>query len=109
VSVLARTFEEAGIATVIVTMMPAWSERIGVPRTLGVEHPYGQPMGPAGDIERQREVFRQALGVLERAPGPDYIEESEYEWPDARAARKTWHPSKPSPIVRQMLAQRKPS
>jgi hypothetical protein len=105
VPVLARSFEERGIATVVVTMMPVWSERIGVPRTLGVEHPYGQPMGPAGDQARQRQVFRRALEVLEAAPGPAYIEESDYEWPDAKQARKSWHPSEPAPIVREILAK----
>lgn len=105
--VLARAFEERGISTVLVTMMPAWSARLGVPRTLGVEHPYGQAMGPAGDRARQREVFRQALEVLARAPGPDYITESDYEWPDPKQARKSWHPPEQAPIVRHMLEQSK--
>jgi hypothetical protein len=105
--VLARTLEEHGIATVIVTMMPAWSERVGVPRTLGVEHPYGQTIGPAGDRERQREVFRAALAALAGAKKPGYIAESPFEWPDGKDARKAWHPPEAPPIVRQMLAQRK--
>ncbi len=102
---LARIIEEHDVSTVIVTMMPVWSERIGAPRTLAVEHPYGQPIGPAGDADRQRDVLEHALGVLERADRPGYIEESEYEWPDARQARKDWHPAEPAPIVRQMLDQ----
>ena len=32
--VLARVIEAAGISTVLVTMMPYWSEKVGVPRTL---------------------------------------------------------------------------
>ncbi|KKL27183.1 hypothetical protein LCGC14_2387760, partial [marine sediment metagenome] len=43
--VLARTFEEAGLSTVLVTIMPYWSERVGVPRTIGVEFPYGHILG----------------------------------------------------------------
>ncbi len=104
--VLARTFEDRGIATVIVTMMPVWAERIGVPRTLAVEHPYAQTMGPAGDARRQRQVFRRALDVLVRAEAPGHIEESDYEWPEPDA-HKTWHPPEPAPIVREMLAQRR--
>jgi hypothetical protein len=102
--VLARILEASGIATVIVTMMPMWSVRLGAPRTLGVEHPYGQTMGAAGDRERQREVFDHALRVLERAQGPDHIEHSDYRWPDERAGRKEWHPPEPSPIA-QLLTQ----
>jgi D-proline reductase (dithiol) PrdB len=104
VTVLAHSFEAHGIATVVVTPMPVYAERIGMPRTLGVEHPYGQPMGPAGDRARQRDVLDAALRVLERATQPGHVEESPWEWPDARQARKTWHPSEPSPIVAQMLA-----
>jgi hypothetical protein len=100
--VLARTFEQSGIATVIVTMMPDWCERIGAPRTLGVEHPFGQAMGPAGDDERQRAVFNQALSVLSGARRPGEIEESDYTWPDPDTARKAWHPPEPSPIVREL-------
>jgi D-proline reductase (dithiol) PrdB len=104
VTVLAHALEARGIATVVVTPMPIYSERIGLPRTLGVEHPYGQPMGPAGDRARQQQVLDAALAVLERATEPGHIEESPWDWPDARQARKTWHPSEPSPIVAQMLA-----
>lgn len=104
-TVLAREVEAAGIATVLVTMMPTWSERIGVPRTLAVEHPYGQPMGPAGDRARQREVFRHALDLLARAERPGQIEESAYEWPMADA-RKRWHPPEPAPIVSEFLKNR---
>jgi hypothetical protein len=97
--VLARILEEPGIATVIVTMMPVWSERLGAPRTLGVEHPYGQTMGPAGDAARQRQVFRHALALLERATAPDHLEESPFDWPDGQRARRDWHPPEPSPIA----------
>jgi hypothetical protein len=102
--VLARIIEQAGVSTVIVTMMPVWSERLGAPRTLGVEHPYGQPIGPAGDRSRQREVLHHALTMLERAQAPNHLEHSDYEWPDPRSARRSWHPPQPSPIVAQMLA-----
>ena len=103
---LARILEEHGVATVIVTMMPVWSERFGAPRTLAVEHPYGQTMGPAGDAVRQREVFRHALALLERASEPGHVEESPFAWPDAERWRKAWHPPEPSPIVQLMLSQR---
>jgi hypothetical protein len=107
VPVLARTFEERGIATVVVTMMPVWSERLGVPRTLAVDHPYGQPMGPAGDRARQSEVFAAALDALERADAPRYVADSPFPWPDPDRARRAWHPPEPSPIVKAALERRR--
>jgi D-proline reductase (dithiol) PrdB len=102
VAVLARAIEAREISTVVVTMMPAYAERLGLPRTLGVEHPYGQPLGPAGGRERQRDVFLAALDVLEQAAEPGYVAESLWEWPDARQARRDWHPKEPSPIAASM-------
>ena len=104
---LARGIEAYGLATVVVTMMPVVSERAGVPRTLGVEHPFGQTMGPAGDRDRQRDVFAAALDVLRQAPGPGYVgymHDSGWEWPDARRARRRWSPPEPSPIEAAMHA-----
>ena len=51
--------------TVLVTVMPYWAERLGVPRTVGVEFPYGHPLGRPGDRDTQMGVIREALRLLE--------------------------------------------
>jgi hypothetical protein len=51
VPVLARIFEVAGLSTVVVTNMPFWSDRVGAPRSLGVDFPFGHIIGPAGDSD----------------------------------------------------------
>ena len=66
VPVLARLFEAAGIAAVLVTNMPFWSERVGAQRSLAVEFPFGHVLGQAHNQELQRRVILQALDVLER-------------------------------------------
>ncbi len=105
---LARTFEEAGMSTVLVTMMPYWSERVGVPRTVGVEFPYGHPLGQPGDRETQMEIIRAALSLLAEAVGPGEIRELDYEWPqDVAEAKRDWQPPEPSPIIKMMLEQAK--
>ena len=43
--VLAQIFEKAGFSTVLVTGMPYWSEKMGVPRTIGAEFPFGHQLG----------------------------------------------------------------
>ena len=105
---LARTFEEAGLSTVLVTVMPYWSERLGVPRTVGVEFPYGHPLGQPGDRDTQMEVIRESLRLLEEAERPGEIRELDYVWPqDLDEAKKDWQPLEPSPIIKMMIEQRK--
>lgn len=100
--VLARAFEAAGMSTVTITMMPIWSERIGVPRTLGVEFPFGHPIGHPHDIDEQLGVVRAALQVLRTATEPGTIVHLDREWPHAEHWRKAWQPKEPSPIIKMM-------
>ena len=62
---LARVIEAAGISTVLVTMVPYLAEAVGTPRIVGVEFPFGHPLGHAGDREEQMRVIRDALRALE--------------------------------------------
>ena len=104
---LARTFEAEGIATVIINMMPVWGERYGAPRTLGVEFPFGHPVGLAGDAALQTRVVRAALDLLASAPAPPpVVVEFDEPWPgDFDVWKRAWHPKEPSPIIRWMREQ----
>lgn len=112
---LARTLETNGISTVLVTMMPHWAERIGTPRVLAVEFPFGHTLGMPGDRGQQMRVIRQALEVLESAQEPGIIVHSAEKWSQPeREAIQTWQPAEPSPIVavmgpkvRQILRERR--
>jgi hypothetical protein len=104
--VLAQEFEKAGVSTVMVTMMPYWAEKLGTPRTLGVEVPFGHAFGVPGNREMQMTVVRAALSLLEDAGGPGAYAEVEVEWPQPPdEARKDWQPLEPSPIIRMMREQ----
>ena len=96
---LARVIEAAGISTVIVTLMPYFAEALGVPRAVGVEFPFGHPLGHAGDRNEQMKVIGDALRVLRDAPGPGTVEHLPYEWPDFERWKREWQPAEPSPIV----------
>jgi hypothetical protein len=107
VPVLARWIEEAGIPTVLVTMMPDVAERIGAPRIVGVEFPFGHPFGLRGDRALQRRVLGTALTVLAGATAPGARIDIDVEWPVPRGqAYRDWQPSEASPIVAMMLAER---
>lgn len=91
--VLARTFEAAGLATILVMMMPYWSEKIGTPRTLAVEFPFGHPFGQPGNIAQQRRVILSALHVLETAETPGTVHHSDEKWVMLqKEARAAWQP-----------------
>jgi hypothetical protein len=115
VPVLARTLEAAGLATVLVTNMPFWAEKTGVPRALAVEFPFAHTLGQPHDADGQMRVIRQALEVLETAKAPGAIVHSPETWPIyQKEAVQDWQPAEPSPVVqvmapriREMLRQRR--
>lgn len=101
--VLARTLEAAGLSTVLVTMMPYWAEKSGVPRALAVEFPFGQTLGQAGNAAQQKRVLEGALQVLETADSPGAIVHADEEWPEStKTAVKAWQPADPSPIIAEL-------
>lgn len=115
--VLARTLETHGLATMLVTGMPYWAERLGTPRTLAVEYPFGHTFGRPGDREGQLRIARQALAVLAAAVAPGGIVHSPEAWPQpVDEAAAAWQPPAPSPIIskmapriRQLLRERRRS
>ena len=105
--VLARVIEAVGISTVMVTAMPDLAERLGVPRIVGVEFPFGHTLGHAGEREEQMKVIRDALRVLRDASEPNAVEHLPYEWPDFERWKQAWHPSEPAPIIALLIERRR--
>ena len=102
--VLARRIEAAGIATVVVTMMPAVAGGLLTPRIVGVEFPFGHPFGMPGDRRMQRIVLETALAVLAGADHFGTRVDVDLVWPQPRSeAYKSWQPKEASPIVAMML------
>ena len=104
---LARLFEDAGLATVTVTMMPFVAEKYRLSRVVGVEFPFGHAFGMPGDAAMQRTVGEAAVELLAGATEPESRLDVEVEWPiDARTAYRDWQPSEASPIVAYNIARR---
>ena len=83
--------------------MPFWAEKIGVPRTLAVEFPFGQSLGQAGDVAQQTRVIRQCLEILTNVDAPGKIVHSNESWPQpVKEAQRSWQPSEPSPIIAEL-------
>jgi D-proline reductase (dithiol) PrdB len=103
VPVLARTLEAAGLSTILVTNMPFWAERVGVPRTLAVEFPFGHILGQPHDAALQVRVIGHALDVLETSAQPGTIVHSPETWPvPVKKAIRDWQPADTSPVMAVM-------
>jgi hypothetical protein len=101
--VLARIIEDAGIATTLITPMPFWAEKIGTPRTLAVEHPFGQLLGRPFDTKTQSGVLFAALNLLTTTHSAGEISTFESTWPvPTKDALTAWQPKEPSPIIAVM-------
>lgn len=115
--VLARTLESKGLSTLLITPMPYWAERVGTPRTLAVEYPFGHALGLPGDGEMQRQILAESLQALEAISDPGTVVHSEQLWPGRiEEGIQLWQPKHPSPIIteltpkfREMLRQRRKS
>ena len=93
------------MSTVLVTMMPYWSDKIGVPRTAAVEFPFGHTLGHAGDAREQAAVIGDALRLLVEAQEPGTVAHLSYAWPDLERWKREWQPETPSPIIRMLREQ----
>lgn len=67
---LGHFLEEAGIATVSISLVREHTERIVPPRALWVPFEFGRPLGAPGDADFQRRVLVAVLGLLEAESGP---------------------------------------
>ena len=74
---VARVFEGAGLATVVIGSAPH-KDRLAamcLARSLIVPHPMGRVMGAPHDVERQTEILSAALDLLESAVEVDTMVE----------------------------------
>ena len=99
-----RVLESAGIPTVSLSMIPAFTRAVGVPRLAGIGYPMSRPMGRPGDARGQRDVLRALLGLLASAREPGAYVELPFVWPETPGqARKG---SDVHPPIADLLARK---
>ena len=100
---LARCLEAAGLSTLLITPMPYWAKKIGAPRTLAVEFPFGNTLGEPGNKAQQLRVLQQGMQVLQAATEAGIVEHSREIWPKpVEQAIQSWQPGEPSPIIKEL-------
>ncbi len=79
---VARVLEREGLPTVSLTSAIDITERIRPPRAAFLNYPLGNPAGAPGDVEGQKRVLREVLGLVETVREPGTIVELPFRWPD---------------------------
>lgn len=92
-----RSMEERGLVTVSLTNMPFVTEKIGVPRAVAVEFPFGMIWGHPGEREMHRDIMTQMLEAVESTNAPGTIIELPYTWPEEDFRKRDWFPKEPTP------------
>lgn len=100
-----RVLEASGVPTVALSMIPAFTAAVGVPRLAAIGYPLSRPMGRPHDADGQRAVLRAALDVLATATEPGTVVELPFVWPESPAQARKGENVRP-PIAR--LLTRKP-
>jgi D-proline reductase (dithiol) PrdB len=80
VSLVARHLEANGLPTVIIGSALDVVEHCGVPRFLFTDFPLGNPCGHPWRRDMQREIVRQAVGLIETAAGPRTTVKAPFVW-----------------------------
>jgi hypothetical protein len=68
--VIQREIENAGVATVSVSLVREFTEKVRPPRALWVPFPFGRPLGAPGNTKVQRQVIMKAFSLLSATRGP---------------------------------------
>lgn len=74
---LAHVLEANGVATVSLSSMRGFTERMNPPRALHCDFPLGRPLGVPGDAVFQRGVLDAAFALLEETKGPVLVDYGE--------------------------------
>ncbi len=70
VGLIQGILEEAGIATVSVSLLAEVTRKVKPPRALFVPFPLGYPLGKPQDAALQRKIIEETLKLLERTDLP---------------------------------------
>jgi hypothetical protein len=92
-----RELEKRGLVTVSLTNMPFITAKIGVPRAVAVEFPFGMIWGHPGDHAMHERIMRHLLEAAESIEQPGTIVELPYEWPEEDFKKRDWFPEEKPP------------
>ena len=75
-----REIERIGIATIGISIVREYSEKVQPPRTVFLRWPFGHPLGEPGNAQQQRAVVLEALRALYQIEEPGTIIDLPFRW-----------------------------
>ncbi|MEJ2182342.1 MAG: hypothetical protein P8Y66_02335 [Nitrospirota bacterium] len=75
-----REIERAGIATVGISIVRAYTEKVKPPRSIYLHWPFGHPLGEPFNRNQQRAVLIRAFEALYSIKTPGEIRDIPYKW-----------------------------
>jgi hypothetical protein len=80
VGLIQRVLDDAGLATISLTLVKEITEQVKPSRALFVEHPFGHTFGDVGDEVLQRQILRDCLRSAVEIIQPGTILTLPYRW-----------------------------
>lgn len=80
IGLLQNDFENAGIATISITLKPEVTLFMNVPRAVYIRFPYGYSVGPAFQPQLQKKIVSESLGLIDELQGPGTVVKLPYRW-----------------------------
>ncbi len=88
IAIIQSILEEAGMATISISLKPEVTHFMNVPRAVHVRYPYGYTLGPAFDATTQREILAKTLDLLYQIEEPGTMVKLPYRWRGRRTGGK---------------------
>lgn len=85
-----RVIERSGIATIGISIVREYTEKVKPPRALFLRWPFGHPLGEPGNRDQQVAVLQRALEALYEIKQPGTIVAPNWPWRRHRYPPAPW-------------------
>jgi hypothetical protein len=92
--------EDAGMVTITLSPIAAFTASVGAPRVCAIEYPNGRGLDNQGRREEQLEILRAVLDAVRTMERPGEIRHLPFTWQGE--TRKNTSPDPPPPIARYL-------
>ena len=75
-----REVEKSGIATIGISIVREFTEKVRPPRTVFLRWPFGHPLGEPGNVRQQQVVLLEAFRALYSITTPGEIIDLPFRW-----------------------------
>lgn len=75
-----RAIEQHGIATISISIVREYTEKVRPPRAVFLRWPFGHPLGEPGNINQQAAVLVKTLAALSAIDTPGAIVDLGWRW-----------------------------